>query len=271
MLRTIETGWSEELAVFLSSRGQCLMKAGRTIEAATSYAEALRLAPAVQGYRLLLQDPIKAGVRSGIDRPTIQFSRNTIYLTKGLAMKNLVANLVRLLALSLLLLAVQPASAFYDPGTQRWLNRDPMGEVGFRILRMADPDAKYPPLDSKHLSLSPREITNEEDILAPNAYLCFQNSPTYRIDAFGLVAKIVIVEIFEHGYMDDAGGKCLYICYAKRPNTSKPKDQKGFGKCMGLARDWWNQTVQQAGFGPPNIPQLRRVCKQVQKCFDKYW
>jgi RHS repeat-associated protein len=35
-----------------------------------------------------------------------------------------------LLALLLLPLSPQPASAFYDPGVQRWLNRDPVGDVG---------------------------------------------------------------------------------------------------------------------------------------------
>lgn len=30
----------------------------------------------------------------------------------------------------LLLLALEPARAFYDPGTQRWPNRDPIGEAG---------------------------------------------------------------------------------------------------------------------------------------------
>jgi hypothetical protein len=46
---------AEELAVFLSIRGQCLMEARRTAEAATTYAEAVRLAPASRGYRLLLE------------------------------------------------------------------------------------------------------------------------------------------------------------------------------------------------------------------------
>ena len=45
-------------------------------------------------------------------------------------MKNLIPNLIRFLALSLLLSTVQIASAFYDPNTQRWINRDPIGETG---------------------------------------------------------------------------------------------------------------------------------------------
>src|ERR1041384_8821384 len=34
----------------------------------------------------------------------------------------------------LLLLSLQVASAYYDPGSQRWLNRDPVGERGGRNL-----------------------------------------------------------------------------------------------------------------------------------------
>lgn len=41
----------EELAVFLSTRGLCLMEAGRRSEAAESFANAARLAPSVAGYK----------------------------------------------------------------------------------------------------------------------------------------------------------------------------------------------------------------------------
>jgi hypothetical protein len=44
----------EEVALFLSLRGHCLKEAGRMPEAVTSYAEAVRLAPASRPYRLLL-------------------------------------------------------------------------------------------------------------------------------------------------------------------------------------------------------------------------
>jgi hypothetical protein len=47
---------AEELAVFLSIRGQCLMEAGRIAEASASYADAMLLAPASRGYHLLLED-----------------------------------------------------------------------------------------------------------------------------------------------------------------------------------------------------------------------
>lgn len=47
---------AEELAVFLSLRGNCLKEAGRMEEAATCYAQAARLAPASRSYALLVAD-----------------------------------------------------------------------------------------------------------------------------------------------------------------------------------------------------------------------
>ena len=40
-----------------------------------------------------------------------------------------------LLSVLALLSAAPVASAYYDPGVQRWINRDPLGELGFGVLR----------------------------------------------------------------------------------------------------------------------------------------
>jgi hypothetical protein len=47
---------SEELAVFLSIRGMCLRERGQFQEAAESFSHAVKLAPSVQSYRLVLAD-----------------------------------------------------------------------------------------------------------------------------------------------------------------------------------------------------------------------
>jgi hypothetical protein len=47
---------AEELAVFLSLRGNCLREAGRRAEAATCYAQASRLAPEARAYQVLLAE-----------------------------------------------------------------------------------------------------------------------------------------------------------------------------------------------------------------------
>lgn len=65
----------------------------------------------------------------------------------------------------LLFLAVAPARALYDPGTQRWLNRDPLGEAGFENLADQLPD----PAGG-----------------GPNLYRFLRNAPVARHDALGL-------------------------------------------------------------------------------------
>ena len=58
---------------------------------------------------------------------------------------------------------------FYDPNLQRWINRDPVGEPGFKMLpgHPANP------------------IFNE-----PNLYSFVGNEPTISIDAFGLLRQV---------------------------------------------------------------------------------
>jgi RHS repeat-associated protein len=69
--------------------------------------------------------------------------------------------------LLLILLAGAPlAEAYYDPGIQRWINRDPINEVGFEVF-------KYP----KHA----RKGYYGHD------YAYVQNAPTSYIDPLGLL------------------------------------------------------------------------------------
>lgn len=49
----------EELAVFVSLRGHCLMQAQHSGEAVKAYAKAARLAPGTRGYRLLHDNALK--------------------------------------------------------------------------------------------------------------------------------------------------------------------------------------------------------------------
>lgn len=61
---------AEELAVFLSLRGNCLKESGRTEEAATCYAQAARLAPGSRSYALLLADAQQARPRAQLGTVT---------------------------------------------------------------------------------------------------------------------------------------------------------------------------------------------------------
>ncbi len=56
---------TEELAVFMSLRGQCLAEAGRMAEAKASYAEAARGAPNVMGYRRLMNAAVEPHMPAG--------------------------------------------------------------------------------------------------------------------------------------------------------------------------------------------------------------
>lgn len=70
--------------------------------------------------------------------------------------------------LGCLLFSLTPPSAlaFYDPSTQRWINRDPVGEPGFRVL--ARPTAR-----------------SGGD--GPNSYAFVKNDPLSHIDPHGLL------------------------------------------------------------------------------------
>ena len=64
---------------------------------------------------------------------------------------------------------------FYDPNLQRWPNRDPLGELGFEIIR-------------KHNAVRTKRIFPEFAELAqgPDLYEFVQNSPVLKADLFGL-------------------------------------------------------------------------------------
>jgi RHS repeat-associated protein len=81
------------------------------------------------------------------------------------AMQTQVKPMIWFLTLLTLLSTPHLASAYYDPGVQRWINRDPRGEVGFEVTRgkVALPSANF-----------------------INSYSFVRNEPTVLIDSFGL-------------------------------------------------------------------------------------
>jgi RHS repeat-associated protein len=82
-----------------------------------------------------------------------------------LIMKTRMKRLVRVLTSLTLLLVPQLASAYYDPGLQRWINRDPLQESGFARRRGSAP-------------------VSEPEALCLYRYA--DNDPVHNIDAFGL-------------------------------------------------------------------------------------
>ncbi len=66
---------------------------------------------------------------------------------------------------------------FYDPNLQRWVNRDPLDELGFELLTGgSSPSRKNGNSD----------FENEMGDTAPNLYCFVENKPTIEIDPFGL-------------------------------------------------------------------------------------
>lgn len=75
------------------------------------------------------------------------------------------------LALMVYWIGLCNASAFYDPGAQRWLNRDPLAESGF--------EASHKP--------GYKSVQKKAEIVeGSNLYTFVINSPTEKTDYFGL-------------------------------------------------------------------------------------
>jgi hypothetical protein len=80
-------------------------------------------------------------------------------------MKTLLITAIRCLLLLAIFVSIQAASAFYDPAVQRWVNRDPIGEAGFRTL----------------IGPARRNLGNQA-----NRYWFVANDPGGKFDVFGL-------------------------------------------------------------------------------------
>ena len=113
-----------------------------------------------------------------------------------LIQKNMSAILIGVL---FTLISLQTTSAYYDPGVQRWINRDPIREAGFKLVRGG-------------------RVSRGSD---PNLYLFCRNSPVHHRDAFGLkvdlccalgVARRVVAAA--HANYTGPGADAAWHCYA---------------------------------------------------------
>ena len=86
-------------------------------------------------------------------------------------------NIIKLkigLMLALALTVAQAASAFYNPNLGRWLNRDPLGDIGNPVV-----------LTTPRPRLETRVIAVEQAD-GPNPYTFVHNDPLLFLDPFGL-------------------------------------------------------------------------------------
>ena len=110
-------------------------------------------------------------------------------------MKAMFGCLVLLAALS----APHLASAYYDPGVQRWINRDPLGEPGFEAIRSANRIINAEAVI--HLPSPARVTTAMGAIESANFYTFIKNHPTGIFDPLGL----------RHWYLFVAGWQALHF------------------------------------------------------------
>jgi hypothetical protein len=190
-------GPAGELAVFLSLRGACLGEAGRLDEARQCYAQAASLAPELGLLALLagqaqnpaagpLAPPASGGALSQLSsfgispvpvpedpNPLKRLQPRSAQITTMKASKHMkrIMQLLPCLTLVALAASLQTTLGYYDPGIQRWINRDPILEPGFNSRRIGDDN---PP------------------ILDPNDFRFAWNNANTFIDTDGLSGAIAI-------------------------------------------------------------------------------
>jgi len=142
-------------------------------------------------------------------------------------MKKLIQVLSNCLPLFLLVSSTISTSAFYDPQLQRWVNRDPLGERGFEVLRRSS-------IVSKRGS---------------NLYTALNNNPLNAIDAFGLVEYNPSMEEIDRIIKDTAD--------AMKDLSPNSKAYQTYMRIMNDFLDMKNRLLRT----PPKPPWWRRACR----------
>src|SRR5437899_3025973 len=88
-------------------------------------------------------------------------------------MKSITSRITRAIPLLLVIWTAHTAQAWYDPGLQRWINRDPINELGF---------------EASH-EVAARQ-TSSNDL---GAYLFARNNPVNHVDPNGLLCCEVLL------------------------------------------------------------------------------
>jgi hypothetical protein len=148
------------------------------------------------------------------------------------------------LVLLVLLGSLCTARAYYDPGVQRWLNRDPIQEQG-----------------------------------GINFYRVVQNDPITKVDAFGLIAPGEGPERVPGGpgkgktflWFDQfirpgpPGSKCLFACHVIGFGPGTQSNQTKLKDCTGLARARLRKAA-----GANDLDAWDKACEELKDCHKKY-
>ncbi|NOS72519.1 MAG: hypothetical protein HOP33_21680 [Verrucomicrobia bacterium] len=117
-------------------------------------------------------------------------------------MKTTKSTWLKLLFLCATLAAVIPAYAFYSPAQQRWLNRDPLGDLGFAAATRRNDDSK-----PRSIFLRQQPELSQD----PNLFAYVRNSPVNDSDPYGL-ASLFAVYCWPTGVTFTS---CTFTCYLK--------------------------------------------------------
>lgn len=162
------------------------------------------------------------------------------------------------------------ANAFYDPGTQRWLNRDPIDESAFRVLKTGSQPS---PFTTKLFVI----IRNSIEL---NGYAFVQNDSVRKFDAFGLDSDCQdctkALPLKNNNPVCDAYGNGNYLgaklsCFCKcAGNSDWSQKVRGCLACefkKGTPTDEAHHKCYEANGGMSSAPVLKLLwCQQV--CAD---
>ena len=162
-------------------------------------------------------------------------------------MKTRIKPMIWLLAAMALHSAANVASAYYDPGVQRWINRDPLSEGGFALRRLGGHEfhrspwsLTQEPIPGGDSAFNPMSHAPQSHD-GPNPYVFTRNRPVVAIDATGLTTFVTITrkcypdeEAACRSKCSETGMKSCTVVevYVKIPGAPPPDNL-----------EWWSDNI----------------------------
>lgn len=129
---------------------------------------------------------------------------------------------------------------FYDPNTQRWLNRDPLGDDGSLVYAVAKIEPRIERRSEGELAAMVEAVRDPLSIFTQvnlNLYGADGNNPVSNFDAYGLDFASCYADCIEH-YRDPLGNGIGYICNAGLNKLVGPTGRTGIGGAGSHPTTW---------------------------------